>query len=360
MSTDNVDLVIAGGSFAGLTCARAASLRGLRVTVLERKPDPGAQPHTTGLLVKEASDEWEVPRHLTRKIHGVRLYSPSLRWIDLRSPGYYFLATDTPGMLQWFASQAESAGARLTCGKEYTGAHRENNMIRILNPDLACRFLVGADGARSRVAMDFGLGQNQKFLTGLEEEYEGVQGVDNNLLHCFIDSELAPGYIAWVIPGVGITQVGLACCSPLPPKLDRFVSRIKSLFDFRKARIVSRRGGLIPVGGPVTPLACPQVLLVGDASGYVSPFTAGGIHTALHIGRRAGQLIADHLLDGAPEPLQTLKTSFPNFFWKKFLRFAINLHPPNALLNVFLDNPFFRSLAQTVFFRYHGLLSKPN
>ena len=54
--------------------------------------------HTTGLLVKEAAQEWEVPGWLTRKIHGVRLYSPALESVDLESPGYYFLATDTAGI----------------------------------------------------------------------------------------------------------------------------------------------------------------------------------------------------------------------------------------------------------------------
>ena len=72
------DLIIVGAGFAGLTCAQSAARRGLRVRVLERKRAVGANVHTTGLLVKEAAQEWEVPGWLTRKIHGVRLYSPAL------------------------------------------------------------------------------------------------------------------------------------------------------------------------------------------------------------------------------------------------------------------------------------------
>src|SRR5262245_17547265 len=102
-----VDVAVVGAGFAGLACARVAAARGLRTVVLDRKADPGAAPHTTGLLVKEAADEWDVPRAITRKIHGIRLYAPSLAWIDLDSPGYYFLATDTPALLRWLASEAE-------------------------------------------------------------------------------------------------------------------------------------------------------------------------------------------------------------------------------------------------------------
>jgi hypothetical protein len=90
------DLVIVGGGFAGLACARTAALRGLRVCVLERRPAIGVRTHTTGIVVKEAAEEWEIPPRLSRRIAGVRLYAPSLRAIDLDSPGYYFLATDTP------------------------------------------------------------------------------------------------------------------------------------------------------------------------------------------------------------------------------------------------------------------------
>src|SRR5262245_38428946 len=101
-----IDVEIVGAGFAGLTCARAWAVRGLRTRVLERKKDPGDAPHTTGLLVKEVADEWDIPRALTRKIRGVRLYSPSFRWIDLQSPGYFFLATDTPAVLRWLAASA--------------------------------------------------------------------------------------------------------------------------------------------------------------------------------------------------------------------------------------------------------------
>ena len=55
----------------------------LSVADISDKRDPGEAPHTTGLLVKEVADAWDLPRAMTRKIHGVRLYAPSLRFIDL-------------------------------------------------------------------------------------------------------------------------------------------------------------------------------------------------------------------------------------------------------------------------------------
>lgn len=330
-------VTIVGAGFAGLACARACAARGLRTVVLERRPAVGAFPHTTGILVKEAADEWDVPRAITRKIRGVRLYSPSLRSIDLESPGYSFLATDTPALLRWFARQAEEAGAEIRCGTAWNGGRPRD-------------FLVGADGPRSQVARAFGLGVNREFLTGVEAEFEGIRGVDEDVLHCFIDPELAPGYIGWVVPGVGVTQVGLACRRP---RLEPFLAKISRVFDFGSARLAGRRAGLIPVGGTVRPFAAEGVLLVGDAAGLVSPLTGGGIHTALHHGRRAGVALAEHLLDGVP----SLRLDYPRFTWKLLLRRLMDLRWPGRGVDAALASPAFRSLAQAVFFHHRGLFS---
>ena len=63
-------------------------------------------------------------------------------------------------------------------------------------------------------------------------------------------------------------------------------------------RVVERRSGLIPCGGPPVRIAAPGVLLIGDAAGWVSPMTGGGIRLAFRYARRAASLIADHLQAG--------------------------------------------------------------
>jgi digeranylgeranylglycerophospholipid reductase len=339
-----IDVEIAGGSFAGLACARTCAARGLRTLVWERKSDPSEAVRTTGLLVKEAADEEDAALEATRRIHGVRLYGPSLRFIDLDSPGYYFLATDTPALLRGLSERAERAGAELRCGREFRSGERSG------------RVLVGADGPHSRVARDAGLGVNREFLSGVEAEFEGARGVEERL-HVFLDSRLAPGYIGWVVPGVGITQVGLACRAPARPDLERFIARVSTVFDLSLARRIGTRGGLIPVGGTVRPYATRDVVLVGDAAGLVSPLTAGGIHTALGSGRAAGIAIASHLLDGGPPLDHALRGAFPTFTWKRAMRNMMDMRPPNALIDLALESPRFRALARAVFFHHRGLMS---
>jgi flavin-dependent dehydrogenase len=364
-SVRTVDLLIVGGGFAGLTCAQAAAARGVSTVVLERKRKPDDACHTTGLLVKEVSDAWDFPRSLTRKVHGIRLYSPNLRSIDFASPGYYFLATDTPALMRWMTGQAVDAGAEVRLGSAYEGAYRTEHGVELDDRSVAARFLVGCDGARSRVARDFGLGRNRRFLVGVEGEFAGVTGLDEDRLHVFLDSHLAPGYIAWVVPGLDFTQVGLAVTQPHVPRLGPVVERLSRIFNFDRARLVGHRGGLIPCGGGVRPWIGRQrglerrggVMLLGDSAGMVSPLTAGGIHPAMQLGRAAGIALSDYLLEAGPDPGRVLRTLVPSFTFKQLLRVGFNLEPPDWLYDLALRSRAMRNLAQTLFFHHRGLFS---
>lgn len=352
------DLVIVGAGFAGLACAEAAARQNLRTLVLERKHDPGGHIQTTGILVPEIAEDWNVPARLTRPISGVRLYSPSLEWIDLSSPGYSFFATDTPELMRWQMRQAEAAGARLLLDTPYRSSRYVNGRHYLEQPELCCRFLAGCDGARSRVARQYRLGRNRRFLIGVEAIFPVLAELDHDKLHVFLDGELAPGYIGWVVPGVNCTQVGLAARFPVAPRLQEFLRRIAPVIDLRSVDPASHRAGVIPCGGPVANLSGENVLLLGDAAGMASPLTGGGIHAAVSSGRTAGRAIANYLEGDGAHPATTLKAAMPGMHCKLALRtFYEHIPMPAALASALLHRPFFRALVQTVFFHHRGLFS---
>ena len=346
------DLVIIGGSFAGLAAARGAALRGLKVALLDSQPEPGARVRTTGIIVKEVNDAFDLPAALMRKVPGVRLYAPDNRALNLSAPGYFFQSTDMPGLMRWMANEAARAGATLMYGRKFETALEHERSVAM--GDIHASFLIGADGARSRVAQVFGLSGNRHFLTGLEIECEPLEGVDPRFLHCFADSRIAPGYIAWMVPGVGVTQIGLAASQPRRPELGAFLRRLKDILDIRDIRVTSRRSGLIPCGGVLPVIGSGRVLLVGDAAGMVSPVTGGGIHTALYYGRRAAALIADHMEMGGEHPVTAMRREAPRFGAKLWLRRALNLAPPNAVINALLMTTPVRALAQRLYFHSRG------
>lgn len=348
------DLLIVGGSFAGLACARTAALRGMKTAVIDSKSEPGARIRTTGIVVKEASDECDLPAHLMRKVRGVRLYAPDDRHLDLSAPGYFFQATDTAGVLRWMADEAERAGADLLYGRKFENAVVHDRGVALNELGIHTRFLIGADGAKSRVAERFGLGRNRQFLAGMEIECEPLADFDARFLHCFADSRIAPGYIAWVVPGVGATQIGLAATRPAKPDLGGLFERLKPHCDIKQIRVRERRSGLIPSGGVVRKLGSGRVLLIGDAAGMVSPVTGGGIHTALHYGRRSAHLVADYLGDRGAHPALTLAREVPRYRIKRLMRAVLDTAPANALINAALMTGPMRLLAQRLYFHRRG------
>ena len=348
------DLIIVGASFAGLACARTAALRGLKVAVIERKADPGDGVRTTGILVKEAAEETDFPSHLTRHVRGVRLYAPNGKFTDHSAPGYYFLATDTPNLLRWMAEEAGRAGAELFFGTSFKGGEQTRDAIEIPALGMSGRLLIGADGATSTVGRAFKLDANRRFLGGVEFELESEPNLDGRFLHCFLDSKLAPGYIAWAVPGVGVTQVGLAARHGVRPDARAFLEAYRQKLGLPARRILARRSGLIPVGGVLSKVSLDRVMLIGDAAGHVSPLTGGGIVQTLRLGRRAAQLASDWIDAGGEHPARALAREAPRFGTKLLLRRGLDLAPPNWLWNLAFGTAPFRAFVQGIYFHQRG------
>ncbi len=361
-----IDLVVVGASFAGLACARAAARAGLAVLVLEKKAAAGARLHTTGLIVKEAVDElaWlrEVPSSLVRRIDGVRLYAPNLRHLDLHAPGYYFWATDTTGLLDWMVGSVRAAGAEVRLETLFTEASWQDAgrswRIPLASGEmLETRYLVGADGPFSRVAKALGLSQNREFLFGVEHEYADAE-MERNFLHCFLDRQLAPGYIGWAVSSVGTAQIGLA--RRMRPgaghgrlRLDALLAKTSPVVrPLGPARSV--RAGMIPCGGLLERVARPGALLVGDAAGLVSPATAGGIHTALRHGEEAGAAVAAFLQGRDADPADWLPRRYPSFRAKRFVRWLYEKLQNDWVYNQLLGTAPMRRLAEEVYFHRKG------
>lgn len=361
-ASDRADVLVVGASFAGVACAIEAARAGLHVILIERKTDAGEKLHTTGIVVKEAADEIErlgqFPPELIRPIRGVRLYGSKLASVALDSPGYFFLATDTPNLMRWLIEQAINAGVDVRLGTLFTGARREAGGFAV--DDIGrVRFIVGADGPTSKVARTFNLGVNREFLFGIEAEATGVALPEPDRLHCFLDRRLARGYIGWAFDGVGVTQIGLATRQRRMGEvadLDAFLEKLAHAFDFASMNIVARRAGLIPVGGPVFPIGGDRVLLVGDAAGLVSPLTAGGIHTALESGRAAAVAITAALARDTGAAL-TVTVDVPRFRTKRLLRKAFDMFQSDWLFDVLLGTGSLSAIARLTYFHRRGLLS---
>nr|MDT0660499.1 NAD(P)/FAD-dependent oxidoreductase [Micromonospora sp. DSM 115978] len=297
-----VDVLVVGAGLAGLHTARLLAWNGLDVLVVDRRRSLSTGIRTTGIFVRRTLDDFDLPDHLLGPgIRDVLLYPPSRRApIRLTSDRDEYRVADMAAVYDHALRVAQSAGARVLLGVRYLGA--ATGRVRFAGaPPVTARFIVGADGARSRVARDLGLDVNRRFLVGAELVHPVESGTTTPAFHCVLDPALAPGYLGWVIDDGRHAHVGVA---GYPAAMRAGVRHL--LEDFAEdapgrpapTGPVERRGGPIPVGGVLRRLACPAGLLVGDAAGAVSPLTAGGLDPCLRMSELAAAVTAGYLRTG--------------------------------------------------------------
>ncbi|MGI5292845.1 NAD(P)/FAD-dependent oxidoreductase [Nonomuraea polychroma] len=297
-----VDVLVVGAGLAGLHTARLLARRDLNVMVVDRRRSLSTGIRTTGIFVRRTLDDFDLPDHLLGPgVRDVLLYPPSRRApIRLTSDRDEYRVADMAAVYKHTRRAAESAGARVLLGVRYVDASM--GFVRFAGEEpVRARFIVGADGARSRVARDLGLDVNRRFLVGAEIVHPIASGTTTPAFHCVLDPRIAPGYLGWVIDDGRHAHVGVAGYP------DAMRSGIRHLLDAFAADApgraapagpLERRGGPIPVGGVLRRLACPDGLLVGDAAGAVSPLTAGGLDPCLRMSELAAAVAAGYLRTG--------------------------------------------------------------
>jgi flavin-dependent dehydrogenase len=311
--TGIVDVLVVGAGLAGLHTATLLAERGHQVLLVDRRPALTGAIRTTGIFVRKTLDDFPLPGEaLGPPIRRVVLYPPGLRRpVTLDSTRDEYRVGDMAGLYATAAGTAADAGVRIALGTRYTG--RRADSYALAGPGgptrVRARYVVGADGARSRVARDLALDSNDHLLVGAEEVF-GVPPDDQPpAFHCVLDPTLAPGYLAWVVNDGRHAHVGVAGYATRFPHglrraLDRFGASAPGLPGAPRPAHVERRGGPIPVGGLLRRISCPLGLLVGDAAGAVSPLTAGGLDPCLRLSALAADVLDDALRTGRADALE--------------------------------------------------------
>ena len=369
--SDRYDVIVVGASFAGLSFASVAAARGLRTLVLERDPVVGGVVRTTGILFSDVLDIQEVPqRYLMNAVRRLRIRaSGSDAVAEMSSEAYRFYMADVTGLLQWMAEQAEGHGAEVICGAMFQSAERDGSSgpngpngpngsngemrVRYLaasaetqearTVELRARMLIGADGARSRVAQALDLDRNERLLAGAEWLVEGAE-IERDTFYLVMDAQLAPGYCVWLAPHAEIAAFGVAG-RQREFKPNESLRLAQTMFDdvtdLSQMRVVERKGGNIPVGGRLKRVYRDdergRELLLGDAAGLCGAATGGGIYPALISGRLAAQAVAQELLNGSPAGIKTYLRTLPQagrlgpyLQIEDWIRFALDHMTSNA------------------------------
>jgi geranylgeranyl reductase family protein len=159
--------------------------------------------------------------------------------------------------------------------------------------EVSSRWLVGADGTRSRVARGVGAARPVRVprRLGLVARYEAAPDLDGHG-----EMHVGPGFYVGLapVPG-GQLNVGMALPMPRDGERASAAARYDAAIEALPA-VASRLQGLrrltpirgaAPIGQRVTCAAGSGWLLIGDAAGFIDPFTGEGIYRALRSARVA-------------------------------------------------------------------------
>jgi len=165
------------------------------------------------------------------------------------------------------------------------------------------KIIIGADGPESKVGRMVGLKSNtslNNMASCAQYEMVNVNMDDMNHVRVHIGSVCPGGYV-WIFPkGDDIANVGLGILKSHTDKtakhfLDSF---IESNQDVVNAQCVEMNVGGDPIGGLIEQRYDDNIMIVGDAAGFVDPLTGDGIRTAMLSGKFAGDVAVKSIKNG--------------------------------------------------------------
>jgi len=357
------DVVIIGAGLAGLQCAKLLGQRGASVLLVDRKTDLTAGIHTTGIFVRKTFEDFAFPANtLGPPIRDVTLYSPQLRPLELKSEADEFRVGKMGALYSALLDDCIGFGVEFSNATRFISIHigSDSSVIKLEKNgssfEVKAKVVVGADGANSKVAKELRLDENKEWIVGYEEVFHTKQSGREPRLHCFLDSKLAPGYLAWIADDGEEVHIGYPARFDPRQALKQLKEKIGSDFvDLDKAELSESRGGRIPVGGVLRKIANVHGVLIGDAAGAVSPLTAGGLDPCMRLSRYAAEIIDERLVTNDPQILLKISGGLfrSRFISRLWMRRLIAAFTNQTLLEAgcfFLRGRIGRKLAGHVFF----------
>ncbi|KAG2473851.1 MAG: Digeranylgeranylglycerophospholipid reductase [Nitrosopumilales archaeon] len=305
----NYDVVIAGGSVAGLFCAREIARNGHSVLVLEEDYEIGTPEHCGGLVSLSALEELGIIPHsktFEHLINSAQVFAPNGDSFIIDSKKQKVAEVNRRELDKQIAHQAQKNGADIKVKTSFQELTEEG--VRTSDGDIKCKIVVDARGVSSLINKD----RDGILLSAQYEIYS--DWIKKDKVEVYFDQEKYPGFFAWIIPSNdGMGKVGVAGRGIRAAQvLEEFLSK-KGKFS-----IIRKIFAPIWIKGPIDNFVSDRLVIIGDAAGQSKPTTAGGIFSCGFAGILAGQAIAKYLETGKKSELKEYQKKWKEKFEKEF------------------------------------------
>ena len=303
------DVVIGGGSVAGLLCAREIASKGFSVIVIEEDYEIGTPEHCGGLVSLSGLEELGVipfRKTFDHMIESAKVSSPNGKSFTINSKKQKVVEISRRELDKQIAFQAQKNGAVIKVKTSFQ--EMTDTGIRTNEEKIDCKIFVDARGVSSLIHKD---------RTGIlsSAQYEiYADWIHKGKVEVIFDQEKYAGFFAWVIPsGEGKGKVGVAGKGI---KVSETLDNI--LRDKGEYSTIRKIFAPIWIKGPIKNFVEGKTVIIGDAAGQAKPTTAGGIFTSGMGGIYAGQAISEFLKTNNIEDLKQYQKKWTERFGKEF------------------------------------------
>jgi digeranylgeranylglycerophospholipid reductase len=278
------DAVVIGAGPAGLFASLRLAQSGLRVALLEEHQVIGDPVHCTGILAREAFDQFDLPANvILNELTTARFFSPSGLDVVYHTQTLEAVAIDRVAFDATLAERARCAGVDLRHQCRATNVQiRQDGVVvsAVGHADVRGRACVVASGGRYALHRRLGLSVPSLFLHTAQRELP-VERPDDVEVH--FGSHVAPRGFGWVVPirrrDRCYARIGVMSEDRSPTYFERMVARVSERWRVRPVEGAPRQK-ILPLNR-IARTYGERLLVVGDAAGLVKPTTGGGIYYSL-------------------------------------------------------------------------------
>ncbi len=312
------DVVVVGGGPSGATAAEDLVRSGARVALLDRQ---GRIKPCGGAIPPRLIADFDIPDdQLVAKITTARMISPTGRAVDIPIENGFVGMVDREHFDAFLRDRATAAGADMRIGT-FLRVERNDAGTRVIYRDkasgdecaLPTKLVIGADGARSRVAAaELPGGSRIPYVLAYHEIIEApgaVGAYDPARCDVIYDGAISPDFYGWVFPHGGQASVGMGTAVD-GVDLKAATAALRVSAGLEGCTTIRREGAPIPLKPLDRWDNGRDVVLAGDAAGVVAPSSGEGIYYAMTGGRVAASACMAVLATGNVARLKLARQLF--------------------------------------------------